>query len=532
MKHLKKLSLTLALLITTATGAWADSFSADAYTANATLNAVSVSTNQTVTINKGVTVTVNNGLTIQSNATLTITGGGTLVVNGTTGANGSNGYQDSNLDWNTGQTVWFYVNPTAGGPGGAAITINSGGQLALSNATVIANGGQGGQGGRGMNGADPFWAASGANGNGFSSFPTIEGAVMSYSTNGTDYTEYESGNTTLYRFMKVEPEVTISQDAETKQYEASFKMPQYDVTATYTIKRDMTVDVAGEMADRIRIQMVDNAFQAVDATQMNPVVKDNLETNSPVTLTVTTDYTLQLQKQSETNADEWTDATALSVGTFRYKITGTGNYSGICYSEEFALFEGYEIEVPAGEFATFYKDEPLYADTETSADAVLYTISSVSADKAVLSSAITTAPSLTPLLVFNSSEETKTFLLIPADAEPNLVLTVAPEFKGTLEATTIAASTDDQTNYALNGKQFVWVKNAVEIGANKAWLSVNTGEPSARITLVFDETTKIANTNITNITNGNWYDLNGRKLDGMPTKKGVYLFNGRKVVVK
>ena len=28
------------------------------------------------------------------------------------------------------------------------------------------------------------------------------------------------------------------------------------------------------------------------------------------------------------------------------------------------------------------------------------------------------------------------------------------------------------------------------------------------------------------------YALNGRKLDKMPTKKGVYLFNGRKVVVK
>lgn len=371
---------------------------------------------------------------------------------------------------------------------------------------------------------------SGINGiNGFS----VNGSVATWTgkASSVGLGHYSVGPVVQFVFT-IEPagiDVTYN-DAHT---EASFTMPQYDVTATYTLKRDMTVDVDGEMADRIRIQMVDNAFQAVDATQMNPVVKDNHETNSPVTLTETTDYTLQLQKQSETNADEWTDATALSVGNFRYKITGAGNYSGICYSEEFALFEGYEIKVAAGEYATFYKDEPLYADTETSADAVLYTITSVSADKAVLSSAITTAPSLTPLLVFNSSEETKTFLLIPADAEPNLALTVAPEFKGTLEATTIAASTDEQNNYALNGKAFVFVKNAIEVGPNKAWLSVNTGVPSARITLVFDdETTKIANTNITNITNGNWYDLNGRKLDKMPTKKGVYLFNGRKVVVK
>ena len=43
---------------------------------------------------------------------------------------------------------------------------------------------------------------------------------------------------------------------------------------------------------------------------------------------------------------------------------------------------------------------------------------------------------------------------------------------------------------------------------------------------------QISTTNLTNLTNGDWYDLNGRKLDKMPTKKGVYIMNGRKVVVK
>jgi hypothetical protein len=32
--------------------------------------------------------------------------------------------------------------------------------------------------------------------------------------------------------------------------------------------------------------------------------------------------------------------------------------------------------------------------------------------------------------------------------------------------------------------------------------------------------------------NAQWYDLNGRKLQGKPTKKGLYIVNGRKVVVK
>ncbi len=535
--------MTLALLITAAASAWADSFSADAYAANATLNGVSVTANQTVTINKGVTVTVNNGLSIQSNATLTVTGGGTLVVNGATGAPGADGWEESDIDPNTWEPVVHVYNPTAGGPGGAAITINGSAQLALSNATVIANGGQGGQGGHGPNGDNIIYAANGADGNGFASFPAIEGAILSYSTNGTDYTEYESGNTTLYRYMKVEPEVTISQDAETKQYEASFKMPQYDVTATYTIKRDMSVDVDGEMADRIRIKKDGNEFQAVDASQMNPVVKDNLETNSPVTLTETTDYTKQLQKQDENDPDTWTDVTALSVGNFRYKITGAGNYSGIAYSNTFKLFLGYELEIAAGKYATFYMDEAVTVDTETSPDGELYTITEVNetATEATLSDAITVAPANTPLLVKNKAAETKTILLIPT-TETAATVTFYEGFKGTLEAKTTANNetygpwnrAEGKKYYGFNGTDFVWIREAGNVAAHRCWIELSTTAASAapQIRLIFSSTTGIESVDREQSTVDGWYDLNGRRLPGKPTKKGVYIVNGKKMVVK
>jgi hypothetical protein len=189
---------------------------------------------------------------------------------------------------------------------------------------------------------------------------------------------------------------------------------------------------------------------------------------------------------------------------------------------------GYAIEVPAGESVTYYSDKALKL-SESSADAKLYTITSVGQETATATE-LTVAAAYTPLLVKNTSTETLTFLLVPTDEDADDVQ-YAPEFIGTLEAATIAASTDAQSNYAFNGKAFVWVKNAIEVGANKAWLSINNSNARA-ISIVFDETTKITNTNLTNITNGEWYDLNGRKLDKMPTKKGVYLFNGRKVVVK
>ena len=34
------------------------------------------------------------------------------------------------------------------------------------------------------------------------------------------------------------------------------------------------------------------------------------------------------------------------------------------------------------------------------------------------------------------------------------------------------------------------------------------------------------------VNDDSWYTVDGRKLNGMPTKKGIYVKNGRKVVVK
>ena len=129
-------------------------------------------------------------------------------------------------------------------------------------------------------------------------------------------------------------------------------------------------------------------------------------------------------------------------------VASTGEYDGSFSSGMITLFQGYEVTVPAGEFITYYKDEPLRIEDQ---EAELYTIESVSGDQAVLSDRSDAMPSNTPMLVYNKSNETKVILLIPCN-EPDLAITVAPEFQGTLTGTTIAASTEGQTNYAFNGK--------------------------------------------------------------------------------
>ena len=560
----KRFISMLVLLAAVATGAWADQL-ASSYSSNATLNAVTVSASMEVTIATGVTVTINNGLNITS-GTLTVKGPGTLVVNGKAGSNGGAS--------GTG-------NGGNGANGAAAI---SGNIIVQGGATVKATGGNGGNGGNGGEGGEGTVNGSngngsmtegepGSNGNAFASAPTIQATTYTM-TDGTyvDITTATGIKSVILSAADAydtnDPndmppvEVTTNAASEGATFtEATFAMPDYDATASYDIVRDLaqqtsvnliigTGDAATPVtADtRLRIQKVNNVYAPVSA--LSCTFTDAIE-NKTILPTDFDDAKLTPLFYKQGENDAWTLVTDINTTTKLpnnlqpgqvYCITlkaADGSYYDGETPQSFTvtLFEGYEVAVPAGEYVTYYQSEPLYADPVSSADAVLYTISSVSTTDgtATLSDAIATAPSSTPLLVYNSGATDATFLLIPADAEPNLALTVAPEFIGTTEATTIAASTTTQNNYALNGKQFVWVKDALAIAANKAYLSVTTGgtlhAPALSIVSGGD-TTSIANTNLTNLTNDAWYDLNGRKLNAKPTTKGVYIQNGKKVVIK
>ena len=341
-------------------------------------------------------------------------------------------------------------------------------------------------------------------------------------------------------------EVTTNAASEGATFtEASFAMPAFDATAEYELVRDMGYKVAfSGVPTRARLAKDGNGkFHFADGLTFQ--LLDNIDAANPKDITSAEGITFmvgevvpfdfegstfyQLDKETLVPlADFLADA---HLGTYAIcAMASTGEYDGSFSSGRIELFQGYEVEVAAGEFATFYKDEALTLD-ENETEAQLYTITAVGTETATATE-LTIAKANMPILVKNTSEEAKTILLIPTVDDADEV-TAAEEFVGTLEATTIAASTSELTNYAFNGKQFVWVKNAIEIGANKAWLAIPTGEATARtITLVFGDAT-----GVNAVESGKWkvesfYDLNGRKLNGIPTKKGVYIVNGKKVVIK
>ena len=349
---------------------------------------------------------------------------------------------------------------------------------------------------------------------------------------------------TGYKFKTIEVKkgtvgsgnVDVTTNAETAGdcfTEATFTTPADDATVEYKIVRDMEYKVnayVGDNADatyRHRVELVGNNIYKPKGITNNAQITalfnvvDYIDAENPKTLVYGTDFTVAIvdKDQNETNAAEFNFA----PGTYTIKVTGKGDYDGVIDSQNaFKLYLGVDITVPAGELVTYYSDETLYTEEE---DAVIYTITDVSGTEATATE-LTIVPANTPFLVKNTADERKTFLFIVTDGD-NLAVNYYPGFTGTLNATTIEASTDDQTNYAFNGKEFVYVKNAINIGANKAWLEVANANARA-LTIVFGEATGIKNVNDND--NVNWYDLQGRRVQ--KPSKGVFIRNGRKVVVK
>ena len=78
------------------------------------------------------------------------------------------------------------------------------------------------------------------------------------------------------------------------------------------------------------------------------------------------------------------------------------------------------------------------------------------------------------------------------------------------------------------------------LGACRAYFKLNDGGSASAVELNFDgdsddnEATGITTTDLTDYTDkaGAWYTVNGVKLSGKPTQKGIYVNNGKKVVIK
>lgn len=114
---------------------------------------------------------------------------------------------------------------------------------------------------------------------------------------------------------------------------------------------------------------------------------------------------------------------------------------------------------------------------------------------------------------------------------------------GVTEATTISATDGNMTNFLLSATNttdasFRPISSTYNLKANRAYLQIPTymvgsSAGANAVGIEFEEgVTGIDNSLSDMDANAHWFTLDGRRLNGKPTQKGIYVVNGQKVVIK
>ena len=105
-------------------------------------------------------------------------------------------------------------------------------------------------------------------------------------------------------------------------------------------------------------------------------------------------------------------------------------------------------------------------------------------------------------------------------------------FKGTYVP--MSWNTEDRSILFLGTEnQLHWPDAGASLGAGRAYFQLTEGAGVREFKLSFGDDTQtiIGHTEITEKADA-WYTVNGVKLSGMPRTRGIYVKNGKKVVVK
>ena len=186
----------------------------------------------------------------------------------------------------------------------------------------------------------------------------------------------------------------------------------------------------------------------------------------------------------------------------------------------------------ASGYATFCSQYPL--DFSSASGYTAWAIKSISTDNVITFEQITgKIKGGQGIMLRGTAGETIT--LTPSDSETDLGEN--NKLVGTLAPTVIEAN----QYYGLSGSKFVRLTQGTA-PAGKALLPANlvtvpNSGQAPNFTFVFNDesTTAISEevrVNNEEFTTTTWYDLNGRKLQGKPTTKGIYIMNGKKIAIK
>ena len=263
--------------------------------------------------------------------------------------------------------------------------------------------------------------------------------------------------------------------------------------------------VAADATALFDITLDNDVFDA-DGTEQKPVVTVK---DGNATLVAGTDYTVSYQNN-------------VNVGTATVTVTGKGNYEGTKTAQFTIVRDMSTVFSEGNSWTTYVAQEDLTLPEGIEAYAVTgATATEVSAE------AISYIPTGVGVLL-NRSDVTKT------------------DFKGyayegataTIESLLVGSATEatklgDYKDFLLFRDEFV-MSSTNSIPAGRAYLPAAEVPANAAPALViaFGDVTGVKEVReVKEVNDDSFYDMNGRKVLN-PTKKGVYIMNGKKVVVK
>ena len=230
-----------------------------------------------------------------------------------------------------------------------------------------------------------------------------------------------------------------------------------------------------------------------------------------------------------------------------YKTTEGWREAKIMVDEENSVEMGLSF-TEKNDYAAFYSEKAVLVPSVLKG----YTVNGRDKDgKLILNDVGTVIPAGEPVLLFSKEIDDDDFRTVASEPE-EVKKTRATDVKNALMVVTDDTKTDEYGLYVELGQVYMLYNDVfyftqagyIPVGGiyldPKALVVVDEEEPAAPlkarlfIGLPDDEATAISATLIDKgqMINDKWYDLNGRRLNGKPTAKGVYINNGKKYVVK
>ena len=165
----------------------------------------------------------------------------------------------------------------------------------------------------------------------------------------------------------------------------------------------------------------------------------------------------------------------------------------------------------------------------------LYSVKSVTNTEVELTAELSVIAAEMPYFIYNDNDTEVEVSIIVSSEDADNVDYDSEHFKGTLiDKTFTDEDMEEADHYVLSGgSSFVWVKDAGVLSAGKCWIELEKSPANARrLSIVFEgETTGISTAKTTVDTkDAAVYDLQGRRV--MQPTKGLFIVNGKKVVIK